>query len=108
MQDEQRTSLKTFELVVPISGVLDVPYADWPPIITDGIEEALERLGQQEQMPLAIVQAQYKTDPDYAVDAPGHHYLHVIASEIIAADERDLSPGRVIRQLPDDIKDLLN
>lgn len=108
LNDETRSHVKTFELVVPISGVLDVPMDDWPPVIQDGIHEALERLGQQEQLPLAIVHAEYKTDPDIAMDAPGHHYLHVIASEVIAADSRDLSPGRLQAEMPDDIKNLLN
>lgn len=108
MQDEQRTKLKTFELVVSVDGVLDVPMEDWPNVVKDGIQEALERASDHVQLPLVIVDARYKTDSDFAPDAPGHHYIHVIASEVIAADSRTVSPERLLAELPDEIKKLLN
>lgn len=108
MQEEMRSHIRTFELVVSIDGVLDVPMSDWPANVTDRVDEALEDLSAKLELPVAIVSGEYKVDPDIAVGAPGRHYLHVIASEVIAADERDISPERLKAEMPDDIKRLLN
>lgn len=106
--DDKTTQIRTFELEVPISGAMDVPFEDWPAYVQDAIWRALERIAEQEQLPLKIVYARYLTDEDLPKDAPGHHYLHVVASEVVMADERTLDPGRVIRELPEDIRRLLN
>lgn len=87
--------IRTWELDVPVSGVLDVPFDDWPANIKETILEAVDALSEREELPLAIVHAKYMTDPDLQPFAPGHHYLHVIVSEIVTADERTLAPGRV-------------
>lgn len=100
--------VKTFELTVPISGALDVPFEDWPAEIQDGLYAALERLSHQEQLPLAIVHAQYGRDYDLSPNQVGYHYLHVIASEVVAADVRNIDPRRIIGELPEDIRRLLN
>lgn len=105
---DKTTQIRTFELDVPVSGALDVPFEDWPANIQDGIWTALDRLAEREQLPLQIVYAKYMTDPDTPPEAPGHHYLHVVASEVVMADERTLTPGRVIRELPEEIRGLLN
>lgn len=105
---DKTTSIRTFELDVSVSGKLDVPFEDWPANIQDGILEALEKIAQREQIPLNIVHAKYMVDHDKAEDEPGRHYLHVIASEIVMADERTIDPKRIIGELPDDIKRLLN
>lgn len=105
---EQTSGIRTFELDVSISGKLDVPFDDWPSNIQDGIMEALERLAKREELPLKIVHAQYMVDHDKAEDEPGRHYLHVVASEIVMADARTIDPARIIGELPDDIKQLLN
>lgn len=102
------TGIKTFECVVPVSGVLDVPFDDWPANIQDGFYAAAERLSEEHEVPVAIVYAEYKTDIDLPPEAPGYHYLHVILSEVVVADQRTLEPGRVLNEMPDDIKRLLN
>lgn len=108
MDANKTTQIRTFELVVNVSGKLDVPFGDWPANIQDGIWKALEDIAHREQLPLKIVHAEYKVDHDVPEEAPGRHYLHVIASEIVMADERTLDPGRVIRELPEEIRGLLN
>lgn len=105
---DRTTSIKTFEAVVPISGKLDVPFDDWPNNIKDGIWQALDSMAHQLQMPLQIVYAEYKTDPDVPEEAPGHHYLHLAVSEVVMADERTIDQNRVIRELPEEIRGLLN
>jgi hypothetical protein len=102
------TGIRMFELDVSISGPLDVPFEDWPANVQDGILQALERKSKEVQLPLKIVHAKYMTDPDLPKDAPGYHYLHVVASEVVMADERTIDPERVVQELPDDIKRLLN
>lgn len=101
---ETRTQLAVFDLVVPISGPMDVPFEDWPAALTDPICKALEVKSAEIEKPLAIVYAEYKTNVDVPMEAPGYHYVHVIASEVIVADERNLAPGRVIRNLETDMK----
>ena len=91
-------NVRTFELVVNIDGVLDVPWEDWPANIQDGIMAALEQKARQVELPLTIVYAEYKTDPDIKAPLPGRHYLHVIASEVIVADERNMAPGQVVKK----------
>jgi len=108
VEADKTTGIRTFELDVPVSGALDVPFEDWPANIQDGIWAALEKLAEHEQLPLKIVHAKYMKDVDLPEEAPGHHYLHIIASEVVMADERTLTPGRVIRELPEDIRGLLN
>lgn len=105
---DRTTQIRTFELDVAISAPLDVPFDDWPANIQDGIWKAMEAIAERERLPLKIVHAAYAKDVDLHEDAPGYHYLHVIASEVVMADERTLEPGRVIRELPEDIRGLLN
>lgn len=91
----QPVAIRTFELIVSISGPLDVPMEDWPANVQDAIMAALERISQRERLPLKIVHAEYKRDPDIEPHMPGHHYLHVVASEIVMADSRYLDPRSV-------------
>lgn len=89
------TGVRTFEIAVSISGPLDVPFEDWPANVQDAIFAALERKAEQVELPLKIVHAEYKTDPDVPPEHPGHHYLWVVASEIVVADARTLDPKRL-------------
>lgn len=102
------TGIRTFEVDVSISGPLDVPFEDWPAKVQDVILAAMERKSAEEQIPLKIVHAKYMVDHDKQKDEPGRHYLHVIASEVVMADARTIDPKRIIGELPDDIKRLLN
>lgn len=100
--------LRTFELVVNVSGAMDVPFDDWPSSIKEPILEALEKVSEREQMPLSIVHAKYDSDPDLEEGQIGKHYLHVIASEVVMADARTLDPARLIGELPAEIREKLN
>lgn len=108
MQDGKTTGIRTFEVDVPISAPLEGELNDWPANIQDGIYAALERIAEREQLPLAIVHSRCDVDHDVAEGAPGRYYLHVVASEVVMADERALTPGRVMKELPEDIRRLLN
>ncbi len=105
---DKTTDIRTFEGAFPISGKLDVPFADWPSNIQDGIWEALDALASKVELPLQVVYAEYRTDPDVPEEAPGRHYLHVVVSEVVMADERTIDRNRVIRELPEEIRGLLN
>ncbi len=88
--------IRTFEAVIPIDGPLDVPFEDWPANIQDRINEAMEALSKKLELPLTIVHAEYRKDHDLQPEQPGYHYLHVILSEVVMADERTIDPGRVV------------
>lgn len=105
---DKNTGIRTFEIDVSISGPLDLPFEDWPANIQDGVLAALERKSIEEQLPLKIVWAKYMVDHDKQEDEPGRHYLHVVASEVVMADARTIDPKRIVRELPTDIKGLLN
>ena len=89
------TGIRTFEVVVnvsiPLAGTID----DWPASIQDGILGALEAKAQEVQLPLVVVASRCDVDHDVPKGQPGHYYVHVIASEVVAADERTLLPGTV-------------
>lgn len=108
MENFKTQGIRTFEMTVVISGKLDLPYDEWPDVVKDRIEEALELRSQIEKIPLTVVYGEYKEDYDLDEDAPGRHYLHVIASEIVMADERTIDPRRIMSEVPDEIKRLLN
>jgi hypothetical protein len=79
---------------------------DWPASIQDPIYAALERKAKQVQLPLCIVFSRCEVDPDIPEGRQGHFYVHVIASEVVIADERTLSPGTVMRDAHDDMERL--
>lgn len=90
------TQIRTFETDVAVSTFLEGTLDDWPAVIQDGVYAALERLAQSVQLPLAIVGSRCDVDPDKAEDEPGRFFIHVVASEIVVADDRTLSPGSVM------------
>lgn len=92
----KHTGVKTFELVVNVTHPLEGRLDDWPARIQDPIFAALERIAHQEQLPLAIVFSRCAEDIDVPEGAPGRYFIHVIASEVVAADERTLTPGTVV------------
>jgi len=79
--------IRTWECVVNMTGYLEGGIKDWPSHIQDRIFAALEVLAHQVELPLAIVDSYF--DVDYGetpeLDQP---YIRVIASEIVAKDER--------------------
>lgn len=86
---QQATGIKTYEVVVYVSGYLEGELADWPANIQDRLLEALERKAQEVEHPLTIVHS--RCDVDYGeTSKDDKFYLHVIASEIVVADGRHL------------------
>lgn len=84
------TPIKTFEIDVDVTGFLEGTINDWPSHIQDGIYEALEKKAQEEELMLVIVYSACKID--YGDDKTKDRiFLHVIASEVVAADERDVN-----------------
>lgn len=75
---------RVFECDVTISGPLDLPFDFWPAHIQDAILYNLQRISDRHNINLEIVAAVYKKDVDIPEDVPGHHYLHIIAREVIA------------------------
>lgn len=92
------TGIRTFEVIVDVSVPLEGTLDDWPPLIQDGIFSALEAKAHEEQLPLLIVASRCDEDHDVPKGQIGRYFLHVIASEVVAADERTLLPGTVQRK----------
>lgn len=92
-QKPKTTYIRTFELVQNVTGFMEGDISNWPNNIQDAIYAALERLAQKVQLPLAIVLSY--CDIDYGdtkeQDKP---YVHVVASEIVAADSRFYNQGQ--------------
>ena len=93
----QPTGIRTFELIVPITGPLEGEFSDWPSKIQDGIEAALERKAQEVELPLKMVHARCDIDHDAEVEGRPHQkfYIHVVASEVVMADERTIDRRRL-------------
>lgn len=96
MTVKPHTGIRTFEMTVSVTVPLEGRIEDWPAKIQDGIYKALEAKSHEAQLPLAIVFSRCAEDHDVAKDVPGRYYLHVIASEVVMADERTLTPGTVV------------
>jgi hypothetical protein len=79
--------IRTFEMIVNVSGPLAGELSDWPAKIQDGIYEAMERKAEEVKLPLAVVRSGCEHDVDEG------YYLRVILSEIITADERMIKGG---------------
>lgn len=85
---EKATGIKTFQMVQYVTGYLEGELGDWPANIQDAVLEALERLAQKVELPLTIIHS--RCDIDYADEVGGKDrpFVHIIASEIVAADDR--------------------
>jgi hypothetical protein len=82
------TGIKTWELKQYTTGFCEGGINDWPAQIQDQIFEALERLSDRVQLPVAIVQAYFDIDyGDPANGVPDKFFVRVIASEIVASYE---------------------
>lgn len=99
--------IRTFDLAANVSGWLDGSIDDWPANIQDVLYAALERKAKKVELPICIVYSKCEEDPDVPLGSPGHFYVHVIASEIVVADERALMPGTVQKALPQEIEQVL-
>lgn len=90
--------LRQFEIVQHISGPLEGELDDWPANIQDAIFKALEDKSKEVELPLRIVHSYCGIDHDAEVEGRPHQkfYLHIIASEVVMADERTIDPRRLI------------
>lgn len=89
------TGIRQFELVVHVSGWLEGTLEDWPAQIQDIVYGAIERKSKEVELPLAIVFSKCDHDPDLPVGHPHKFWLHVIASEVVMADQRTIDPRRL-------------
>lgn len=86
--------IRTFECVVgitgwpanfPDNGIGDMD--DLPANIQDGVYKAMELKSKQLALPLAVVLVRVDEDHDVPKDRPGHYFLHVVLSEVVAAPQ---------------------
>lgn len=81
------TKIRTFEIVAEVNGFLEGGVEDWPAQMQDAVYAALEAKAKQVQLPLAIVHSYCAIDHG-DTEAQDKPFVHIIASEIIAADNR--------------------
>lgn len=81
------TGVKTYQMVVNVTGFLEGELSDWPANIQDKILEALEAKAQEVEHPLTVVYSACGKDWG-SDDSNPKFFLHVIASEIVVADSR--------------------
>lgn len=89
--------IRTFEIVQYISGPLRGELADWPANVQDAVYAALERKAAEVELPLAIVASRCDIDHDAEADGRPHQkfFLHIVASEVVMADERTIDFRRL-------------
>lgn len=96
------SGIRTFEMVQYVTGYVEGDFNDWPANIQDKILAALERKSQQVELPLTIVHSSCMVDYGETLDrSQDHFYLHVIASEIVVADERSVNKMAIERAVAD-------
>ena len=88
-------AIRTFDLIVPVSGYLEGELDDWPAVIQDGVYMALERKAHEVELPLVIIASRGGVDEDKQDHEPGRFYVHIVASEVVMADVRTLKPWSV-------------
>lgn len=92
----EHTGLRTFEIVQYVDGYIEGTFNDWPANIQDAIFAALEWKSKQVGLPLAIVSSKCDHDPDIDDTAhPRKFWLHIVASEVVMADDRTIEPWRL-------------
>lgn len=89
------TGIRQFEIVVHVSGWLEGTLEDWPAQIQDVVYAALERKSKEVELPLAIVFSKCDHEPTLPDDHPQKFYMHIIASEVVMADQRAIDPRRL-------------
>lgn len=92
---------------VAVSGWMEGEIQDWPANIQDVIYAALENVAHREKLPLVVVHSRCDIDHDLEEGAPGYFYVHVVASEVVVADSRDVK-AQLYKELPEDIRKLMN
>lgn len=89
--------IRTFEILQYISAPLEGELADWPANIQDAVYAALERKSKDVELPLAIVASRCDIDHDAEAEGRPHQkfFLHIVASEVVMADERTIDRRRL-------------
>jgi hypothetical protein len=96
--------VRTFEIVVYIQGWLEGTLKDWPPNIQDRIMEALEKKSKEVELPLVIIHSMCDVDHGEAQDgSQDRPYIHIIASEVVAMDNRVIQGQGEMNTLINDI-----
>src|SRR5690606_27256706 len=90
------TGIRTFEIVQYVSGHLEGAIDDWPAQVQDAVWQALEDKAKEVGLPLSIVLSKCEHDPELTAEHPHKFWLHIIASEVVMADERTVDPRRLI------------
>jgi len=88
------TGIRTFQVVQYVTGPLEGNIDDWPPVIQDKVYAALEAKAQEVQLPLVIIASYCDKDHD-STDETKVWFLRIVASEVVAADDRLVNPGRL-------------
>lgn len=92
------SGIRLFEMVQYVTGYIEGEFKDWPAQLQDPIYAALERKSDEVQLPLTIVNSGCLIDHGEAMDgSDDRFYVHVIASEVVAADERTMGDYEIKR-----------
>lgn len=94
MNDLKPSGIRTFEIVQYVTAPLEGGMDDWPSNIQDAVYKALEDKAAQVELPLVIIHSRCDIDWD-ATDPLRKFYLHIVASEVVMADERTINQGRL-------------
>ncbi len=82
--------IRTWEFIQYVTGYVQCETLDdLPNQMQDLIMLAVEKLSEKEELPMAVVMVRCDKDIDSA-DPLRQWFLHVIVSEIVAADERTI------------------
>ena len=84
------TGIRTFELLVYVDQGVEGDINDWPANLQDGILKALEKKSTELELPLVILSSTCIIDFG-DIEDQDRPYLHIIASEIVMADEREVN-----------------
>lgn len=89
--------LRIFEISQVVSGFIKCETIDdLSSQMQDQIYAALEHKSREVELPLAIVLVRCDVDHD-ATDPRQKFFLHVVASEVVMADERTIDPLRLLQ-----------
>lgn len=81
-----KDGVRVFDMTVSVSAYPGDKLDDWPANIQDGVYHAVETLGDQLQIPLAIVDSRADMDPDEKQEnGDPVFFIHVVISEVVMA-----------------------
>lgn len=87
--------IKTFELILEVTGFLEGCIDDWPAKLQDAIYKALEAKSHAVELPLCLIHSRCEVDPGTEPGEKDKFYVHCLASEIVAQDIRALNGQKV-------------